>query len=57
MIEGLYTYNNSTLLQLGDLVTSTRGNKLRNAGVLEEKLLIEVGWSRVAYKQLVIWDD
>ena len=57
MIEGLYTFNNSTLLQLGDLVTSTRGNKLRAAGVLEEKLLIKVGWSKVAFKQLVVWND
>jgi len=57
MVEGLYTVNNSTLLQFGDLVTSTRDNKFRDAGVLKEKLLIKVGWSKVAFKQLVIWDD
>ena len=57
MVEGLYTINNSILLQFGDFVTSTRGNKFRDAGVLEEKLLIKVGWSKVAFKQLVIWDD
>ena len=57
MVEGLYTCKYSTLLQFGDLVTSTRGNKFRDAGVLEEKLLIKVGWSKVAFKQLVIWDD
>jgi len=57
MIEGLYTVNNSILLWFGDFVTLVGDNKFRDAGVLEEKLLIKVGWSKVAFKQLVIWDD